>query len=340
MLLAQLLYKETTFRPGEDPYCQQLGVVTATCVFWWPAVAQSIVSAFLTLFLSNVVMVVCRGRSFLYRSKIFSGLPREDDLREKAFLQHVLGYWPMCWFEPERVMDALRHRWAKLRGHPTKLDLDHPFWWQPSYILFVFLFLLPLFAFVLLYTMFFYTSSVYMDKTTYSDRPGFEELLPVAIESAEASAAKADRWPTAERVVVPHLQRYFILLVFAWCLHFFLLEPLLLSVHLFCGEPSIDATITFVKTPLAATWRGFWYCVRCEWRHQPKQTEVQQVRPRPRPVVDPADEYIDQDSIDEHSEDSSTDDDECGVLPPGGLPGQAPDSPHAGPSPSAQDVAT
>merc|ERR1740121_639044 len=167
MLLAQLLYKETTFRPGEDPYCQQLGVVTATCVFWWPAVAQSIVSAFLTLFLSNVVMVVCRGRSFLYRSKIFSGLPREDDLREKAFLQHVLGYWPMCWFEPERVTEfwllvALKRRWDKFRGSLSKSRIplvarccgkrgvvepdkvDPALGWQPSYMAFVFVFLVAL----------------------------------------------------------------------------------------------------------------------------------------------------------------------------------------------------
>ena len=38
----------------------------------------------------------------------------------------------------------------------------------------------------------------------------------------------------------PEMQRYCVLLVISWLLNFILFEPLLLILHLFVGEPSVD----------------------------------------------------------------------------------------------------
>jgi len=238
LFLAMLLSRDTTFRPGEDPGCEQLGLMAWNCIGYRPAVTVTFISALLTFVVSNVFMILSRGRSFPARTRGFS----EDD-REKAFVHHMMGLYPMCWHEPEQVVLGVRAWWARLTGQPCAERTpkhDHPLIWQPSVVFIAFLILTPVAAYILLYSMFFYSASRIMEEVTYSDREGYVELIPPPLERPEFDAASNGNWLQGSRVMLPHLQRYVALLSVAWCFHLFLLEPLAFQVHLFIGEPSLE----------------------------------------------------------------------------------------------------
>lgn len=265
LLLALMLWGATTFRPGEDPFCTQLGALPWRCLLYWPAVLLAAVSAVLTLILSNLCMILVRGRSFPARTRNFT-----EEERERAFIHHMLGRWPLCWLEPNVPQVALGNWKARLLRRPVKPFsevFEHPLEWQPSAAFLLYMLLLPLLAVLLLLTMFYYSSSKYMEEVTYSNRPGFFEHNPPLLERAEAYAAASARSMEGIRVVIPLLQRYIILLILAWCLHLFVLEPLLLAVHLFVGEPSIDYTARRIKERLracsACLRRCCWSCCIC-----------------------------------------------------------------------------
>lgn len=85
-----------------------------------------------------------------------------------------------------------------------------------------------------------------MEEITYSDQPGFREIKVPVPERAEVELAAAGGDVDFEQLLVPQMQRFLVLLVFGWAVHLFLLEPLLLTIHLALGEPSVDYTRHFL----------------------------------------------------------------------------------------------
>jgi len=165
--------------------------------------------------------------------------------KERAFVHHMMGKYPMCWHEPRQVITSARNFWLRwVRRQPVSLmahNHDHTLLWQPSWACIFSVVSVPLITFALLYSMFFFSSSIIMEDITYSDREGYKERVYPEFERAEVEAAAQDVWLRPRRVMVPLFQRYLVLLVLAWCFHLLLLEPLLLQFHLFLGEPTLDA---------------------------------------------------------------------------------------------------
>mmetsp|Transcript_119177 Transcript_119177/g.210772 ORF Transcript_119177/g.210772 Transcript_119177/m.210772 type:complete len:218 (-) Transcript_119177:38-691(-) len=115
--------------------------------------------------------------------------------------------------------------------------------WQPSLVLPMLLVMVGGSQWVLTWAMFFFTSSVYKEEVTYSDRPGYSDIFVPPAEQAEDAAAAdqdSDFW---HWLLVPQMQRFLGLLVADWVLFILILEPLLLAAHLFIGGPCVDDVI-------------------------------------------------------------------------------------------------
>jgi len=110
-----------------------------------------------------------------------------------------------------------------------------------------------------------------MNEVTYSDRPGFSEFVVPPSEREESAAATSAESLDWGRILVPQMQRYLLLLVVAWVSQLLVLEPLLLTIHLMIGEPSIDDVHDYVvstwayKLFMSLLWRFYTrFCWCCE----------------------------------------------------------------------------
>jgi len=115
-----------------------------------------------------------------------------------------------------------------------------PLHWWPSLVLPSLVLLFGLVAWRLCFYMFHFSTSIYVWETTQTDQPGRVEIQLPPDEQAEASAAGADESWQLRLVLVPEMQRYIVLLAISWFLNLLLFEPLMLILHLFVGEPSVD----------------------------------------------------------------------------------------------------
>jgi len=328
LLLAVLLRTETNFRPGEDPACAQLGLMSWDCLGYEPAITVAFISTFVNLGATNLFMVGCRGRSLLARTRTFT----EED-REKAFIHHAMGLYPMCWHEPEHVVFAVRSWWSRLTRRQygrSKYIPKHPLHWQPSVIFLFWLFFAPGAAYTFLYTMFFYSSSAIMEEITYSNRAGYLEVVPPPLERAEVTAsAEAGLLLDGDFVIVPHLQRYMVLLLLSWCLHLFLLEPLVFMIHLFIGEPTIEVSLhaakVFFTAPFRAAVRFMRWLLRCGCCRSccGRKRGASFAILSPRSQLAPASATQEKDEEDDDDEEETDDEDETEEQERAGfLPGQ------------------
>jgi hypothetical protein len=206
------------------------------------AIEAMIWSGCFSLLFSNILMIVCRGRAFAVRASHLS-----DKEIEFALIRQVFAPWPIVLWSPGEVCLWLRSVYAtaqhycRCKSGPAP-DPRPPLSWQPSIAPFITFILAIIGISTLKYCNFFYSSSNYMWEITYSDSPGYYELLVPPPERPEDAAAALDGidW---QYLFVPQMQRYLILLVFAWIVHLCVLEPLLLLIHIFIGNQSIDDSI-------------------------------------------------------------------------------------------------
>lgn len=241
--LASLLHRWSFSRPGEDTRCEQTGLITKYCIIHRPSIEAAAWSAFFTLIFSNILHIVCRGRSFKVRAK---NMTREDS--ERAYVKHVLSPWPVCLCAPWEVVSWLCNcivaPFRYLTCRPPR-EPRSPLAWRPSYVPIVVIVLGGIGAWTLTYCCFHYSSSSFLWDITYSDKSGFKETVRPIHERAEETAAKdndSDNW---HWLLVPHMQRYIILLVTSWIAHLFVYEPLAFLFHLFINDPGIEDAISF-----------------------------------------------------------------------------------------------
>lgn len=326
LILALLFGGASSNGPGEDRFCPStalgysgthpgdLEVAEARCLFGGPAVGISILSAVLTTFTASAWQVICRGRSFAVRTAKL-----KDKQREQVFLRHFLGPWPMCIFARAEAQARLwnwfawsyrlvcRHRFCR-RCAPQRLRL-RPVNWYPSYIPASIVLAASALCYLLTYFMFHFSAANFMLEVTYSDRPGYKEIFRPPLERMEDEAVSSDGF-NASLVLVPEMQRYMAMLILAWILHLFVFEPLLLAIHLFIGEPSIDEAIyihrwfllQLIQVPLKClplwlrhfVWEvllGLWhcgraclYCLLCCWccsRHSEHEEAEEDIEEEP-----------------------------------------------------------
>jgi hypothetical protein len=129
-----------------------------------------------------------------------------------------------------------------------------PMKWRPTYMPCWVVFIVVISVYYVSFCLFMFSSSNYMEEVTYTDgRPTIFVPPPAEVEEVNA----ADSWEgfftweerefLQEYLLVPRMQRYLILLVIAWCLHLFVMEPCLLVLHLFFNEPRIQDSTLFVS---------------------------------------------------------------------------------------------
>jgi len=208
-----------------------------------------------------------RGRSFKARTRMLTKPERED-----AYMRHNLGSWPMCFTDPDEARIYAWNSYCYIRGKVCccccrrwlEPAPESPLHWQPSLVPCALLVSATLLVLVLTSCLFYFSSSDYMREVTYSDRPGFHEDIVPPREQEEVDATKIMNSLHAKYILVPLMQRYLILLLAAWFLHFCVFEPLLLIVHLFFGEHSFDdAWDWFVGSPLMRCLHSCCRCFRC-----------------------------------------------------------------------------
>jgi len=272
MLLAAFLGGNTHRRPGMDPYCTGAGgnweVTSFQCLMPLFGTSTAAACALLTTLISSCFQVIFRGRSFHVRCSTewyyirpngpwVKGLPEMQ--REEARTRHFVAEWPMCFHEPEEAQVRLRNMGTKaLRWSLKKLGFKKdgtllksiprskrlaPLHWYPSLIIPVVPFLVFALCWTLVFYMFFFSSSIYMWEVTRSDVPGSVEIVLPTNEREEAEAVGTGGLMQFRLVFVPEMQRFSVLLLLAWFLHLAIFEPILLAMHLFFGEMTIDEAI-------------------------------------------------------------------------------------------------
>lgn len=256
-ILTVLLGGLSPRRPHNDPYCvgfqDSLALADVGCLLPQSGVDRAAFSALMAMILGAGVQILCRGRSFAVRTAHLK--PKRKD---NAFRRHFLGKWPMCFYRTEEVWiwfwntcvvgwyQAICGKIQCCKVSAMDKLKEKPLNWRPS--------LAPFFvagvSFVLIwcagYYAFFFSSSLYMWEVTHTDQPGKTEHVPPAHEQPEVAAA-AENSLDWNRLLVPEMQRYIVLMLIAWFLQFFIFEPISLTLHLLIGEPSIDETKKFLK---------------------------------------------------------------------------------------------
>ncbi|CAE7214372.1 psiR [Symbiodinium sp. CCMP2592] len=233
-------------RPFQEPAClrdaDEFRLAEVGCLFESASVGLAVLAAALTPPVAGALQTFCRGRSFVVRAK---DLSVED--RDRAFTRHFLGPWPSVLMAPAEAKVRLWNVFCNIcrfccpRGcpRPRRRKLLPLHWW-PSLVLPSLVLLICLVAWRLCFYMFHFSTSIYMWETTQTDQPGRVEIQLPPDEQAEASAAGADETWQLRLVLVPEMQRYIVLLAISWFLNLLLFEPLMLILHLFVGEPSVD----------------------------------------------------------------------------------------------------
>jgi hypothetical protein len=126
-----------------------------------------------------------------------------------------------------------------------------PMAWQPSCVPCYLVVVLIVGIWAVSFCLFMYSSSSYMEFVTYTDeRPTVVVPPPLEVEEVDAAASRTGTFITWDErwfILVPRMQRYLILLVVAWILHLFVIEPCGLMVHLFFNEPRIQDSTLFIS---------------------------------------------------------------------------------------------
>lgn len=115
--------------------------------------------------------------------------------------------------------------------------------WQPSGVPVFLALVLILATWTLSFCLFCFTSSNYMEEVTATDGRALE-MVPPTYERNEVEMANKGRL-SLRQLLEPKMQRYLCHLILAWLLHLAVFEPLLLMLHLFVGEPTLDDVITY-----------------------------------------------------------------------------------------------
>lgn len=253
-------------RPFQEPAClrdaNEFRLAEVGCLFESTSVGLAVLAAALTPPVAGALQTFCRGRSFVVRAK---DLSVED--RDRAFTRHFLGPWPSVLMAPAeakvRVWNVFCNicRLCSPRGcpRPRRRKLLPLHWW-PSLVLPILVLLICLVAWRLCFYMFHFSTSIYMWETTQTDQPGRIEIQLPPDEQAEASAASADESWQLRLVLVPEMQRYIVLLAISWLLNLVLFEPLMLILHLFVGEPSVDECLRPVLPIILLVPRAISFC--------------------------------------------------------------------------------
>ncbi|CAE7211489.1 unnamed protein product, partial [Symbiodinium pilosum] len=205
---------------------------------------------------------ICRGRSFVVRAQDLTA-----EQRDRAFTRHFLGPFPLVLMAPAeakvRVWNVFCNicrfccpRWCP---RPRRRKLLPLHWW-PSLVLPCLVLVICLVAWRLAFYMFHFSTSIYMWEIVQTDLPGEIRIQLPSDEQAEASAANADESWQARYVLVPEMQRFIVLLMISWLWNLLFFEPLLLILHLFVGEPSVDEALAPILPILCLVRRGIAKC--------------------------------------------------------------------------------
>lgn len=265
-------------RPHKDPFCpgadHELRLASAGCLLQGSQLGEALLAALWAVPIAALLQTICRGRSFMHRTQDLSATARE-----RAFTRHFLGPWPSMIMAPEEAKARL---WNFLCGvlavlcccsccpRPKRRRLV-PLHWQPSLVPLCAVLVLLLTAWSVCYYTFFFSSSIYMYEVSRTDTPQLETVIPPD-ERAEVTAANSDGPLEARLILVPEMQRYLLLLVLSWLMNFLIVEPLLLVLHLFVGEPAVADVAGFTWNVLSVPVRWFWWlfglCFPQQCQHQ------------------------------------------------------------------------